>query len=304
MLNIATIRRQSAFQLQLGLGLVLPAFAILAALTMSTVGVQAGEAGPVSVDAGCGDLTLGTARDGGSPDDRPIIPPTDLPSAVDCSVGSDWDAQPPSFDGPSHDPDAPAPLASQPPTHPEEHSFEPVTIARNASETVPRPHLRRFGVGIDVGISGVLPDAGLLLTARPVRWSQLQLGAGYNGLAPGVRGGLTLINPFVVPLSLTWEAGHYFEGDANRVVHWVDSSVQSNASLRRFGYDYMNLLCGLSIGDRDFAFHLRFGITWMRTTIHGFEQSVREATKLDLTASDPTIHYRGPALKVGFDYFL
>jgi hypothetical protein len=273
-------------------------------MAMATVGVQAGEDNPIPVDPGLGDSTGGAGRDGGSPDDRPIIQNTDHPAAVDCSVVSDLDAQSPSLDGLVSDPDTPAALVSESPPGRKEHIPEPVTIASNASEMPPRPHAGRFGVGVDVGISGVLPDAGLLLAVRPVRWGQLQMGAGYNGLAPGIRGGLTLINPFVLPLSLTWEAGHYFEGDANRAVHWVDSSVQSNASLRRFGYDYMNLLGGLSVGDRDFAFHLRFGITWMRTTIHGFEQSVREATQLDLTASDPTVHYRGPALKVGFDYFL
>lgn len=272
---------------------------------MSTLGVQAGEADTVPLDAGLGDFGDRSGRDAAISDERPIIAPDALSPTVDCGLGSDSDVQIPSLDGARPEDMAPAPLAVQISAPPAPPTSEPVATVTSIGRSVERrPPLRHFGVGIDFGISGVLPDAGLLLTARPVRWGHLQLGAGYNGLAPGIRGGLTLINPYVVPVSVTWEAGHYFDGDANRVVHWVDSSAKSNASLERFGYDYMNILGGLSVGDRTFAFYLRFGVTWMRTTVHGFEQTLRETTKLDVTAADPTIHYRGPALKVGFDYFL
>lgn len=293
--------------LQIGLGIVLPGSAILA-LTMATIGVQAGEDHPPARDAG-GDAFAGGTADAGSPDDGPR--PSDLPCSPDGGAEGDSRATAPPADGaavePSNSPTVEATLPPAPPIPaPDSTSTVPETTATltTAAQHVQRRRLGHFGMGIDVGISGVLPDVGLLLVGRPARWGHLQLGVGYNGLAPGIRGGLTLINPFVIPVSFTWEAGHYFEGDANRAVHWVDSSAQSNAALERFGYDYMNLLGGLSIGDGDFAFHLRFGVTWMRTTIHGFEQSVREATELNLTASDPTVHYRGPALKVGFDYFL
>jgi hypothetical protein len=271
---------------------------------MVALGVQAGQDTPVVVDAGARDFGAQSERDAASPDESPIIAPGAPPLAVDGGTVSPSDAQPASLDGTSPDDTTPAPLAVEMPPSSVTSVPEPEAMVAHTERAVPGPVLRHFGVGIDFGLSGILPDAGLLLTARPVRWGQLQLGAGYNGFAPGVRGGLTVCNPFVIPLTLTWEAGHYFEGDANRLVHWVDSNAKSNVSLERFGYDYMNLLGGLSVGDRDFAFYLRFGITWMRTTVHGFEQAVRETTKLDVTASDPTIHYRGPALKVGFDYFL
>lgn len=176
------------------------------------------------------------------------------------------------------------------------------TVAKAAAR--PRARAGRLGLGLDLGVSGVLPDAGLLLIVRPVRWGQLQLGGGYNGLAGGLRGGITLVNPFVIPLSVSWEVGHYFEGDANRIVQWFSPSTQDNASLRRFSYDYMNLLGGIAVGGGNFAFYVRVGVTWMRTTVHDFEQSVRDQAHIQLTASDPTIHYRGPALKLGFNYFL
>lgn len=298
MLSIGTVQRHSAHTV--ALGLALPAAAILVGLTV-TVGVQAGEDNPPPLDAGVTDSSDGTTQEARGPDDRPISPPADLLWAPDGGVAPVPDAGLATIEvAPADAIESAKPAASVPPPT----VAAPVETVTRTVPKVRRLPSRHFGVGIDLGVSGVLPDAGLLLTARPVRWGHLQLGAGHNGLAPGIRGGLTLVNPWVIPLSLTWEGGHYFEGDANRAVRWVDSDAKSNASLRRFGYDYMNLLGGLSVGDSSFAFYLRFGVTWMRTTVRGFEQTLRETTKLDVTAADPTVHYRGPSLKVGFDYFL
>ena len=160
-----------------------------------------------------------------------------------------------------------------------------------------------LGVGLDVGVSGILPDTGLLLTWRPVRPVHVQLGPGYNGLSPGLRGGITVINPYFFPLSLTWEGGHYFEGDANKAVRWFSDGTQDIASLRRFSYDYMNLLGGLAFENRNFTFYFRVGVTWMHTTIRDFQQSVRDLTQVDVQASDPKISYRGPTAKLGLLFF-
>jgi hypothetical protein len=203
----------------------------------------------------------------------------------------------------------PAPDAQPHPTsvQPRGQDHEPSDIVAKPKYSpgqAPHRHFGHFGLATDFGISAVLPDAGLWLVARPVRWGEVQLGGGYNGLAFGLKGGISLVNPFVIPLSVTGEAGHYFEGDANSVVQWFKSDAKYNASLSRFSYDYMNLLGGLSVGQGDFAFYIRGGVTWMRTTVRDFQQSVRDATKSDLTVSDPVIHYRGPALKIGIHYFL
>jgi hypothetical protein len=153
-------------------------------------------------------------------------------------------------------------------------------------------------------VSGVLPDLGLLLSLRPARWVHGELGIGYNTIAVGVRGGATLVNPWIVPLSLTLEGGHYFEGDANQVVHWFNSQVRDISSLRHFSYDYMNLLAGLAIERQHYAFYIRAGVTWMRTTVKNFAESVNEASpQMNLQADDPKISYRGPAAKLGFIVF-
>ena len=165
-----------------------------------------------------------------------------------------------------------------------------------------RSHPLQVGVAADIGLSGPLPDAGLLLALRPIRWLQMQAGAGFNGFALGVRGGVTLINPLLIPLSLTGEAGHFFEGDANRVVRWFDSDVQAVGALRRFSYDYLNVLGGLEIGGRHFSFFVRGGVTWMRMTVRDFAQSVHDIARVDLQSSDPQVTYRGPSFKLGTQY--
>jgi hypothetical protein len=160
------------------------------------------------------------------------------------------------------------------------------------------------GLGLDAGISGMLPDTGLLLALRPVSWIHGQIGLGYNLIAVGIRGGATLFSPVAIPLSLTLEGGHYFEGDANQAVHWFSPQARSVASLRRFSYDYLNLLAGLIFEGRYFSFYVRGGVTWMRATVKNFAQSVNDVAQVGLQADDPKIHYRGPSAKLGFILFL
>jgi hypothetical protein len=159
--------------------------------------------------------------------------------------------------------------------------------------------LSYFGLALDLGVSGVLPEGGLLLTGRPARWAHIKLGMGFNGIGFAIRGGMTLVNPFVVPVSLTWEGGHYFEGDANRVVHWFSSDRPEIAALKRFSYDYMSLLAGLEVGNRQFTFFVRAGLTWMNATVKDFQKSVNDLAHIDVVASNPQIHCQGPALKLG-----
>ncbi len=213
------------------------------------------------------------------------------------------------------------PQPQQPPVTPPETAIVPFVPAATSpirstpssavpTETVqaaaiqPSPRTKYFGIGLDLGISGILPDAGLLLAGRPVGPIHVQLGAGFNGIGYGIRGGLTLINPYFVPLSLTWEGGHYFEGDANRAVRWFSKDTQDIASLKRFSYDYMNLLAGIALESRSYSFYLRAGVTWMHTTVKDFQQSVNDVAHTDLVASDPKIRYRGPTLKLGMIFFL
>jgi hypothetical protein len=165
-------------------------------------------------------------------------------------------------------------------------------------------HSLTYGIGLDLGVSGILPDTGLLLTMRPIRWIHIQLGGGYNVISYAIRGGVTLLGPEWLPLSLTGEGGHYFDGDANKAVSWVSGQSEEIASLKKVGYDYMNALVGMTSQGRRLSFYLRGGVTWMRTTVRNFQQSVNQATGLDFVVSDPKVSYRGPAVKFGMIVFL
>src|SRR5450432_1992146 len=69
-------------------------------------------------------------------------------------------------------------------------------------------------------VLGIMADAGIpdgfqgSLVLRPAFWLRASLGGGYNMISKGVRGGLSLL-PFGRGPSLTVEAGHFFDGDAN-----------------------------------------------------------------------------------------
>jgi hypothetical protein len=196
----------------------------------------------------------------------------------------------------------PAPQSAVPPTL-KSTEAPATTSTRFALISDQSERKLRYGIGMDLGLSGPLPDAGLLLTLRPDSWLSLQAGGGYNWLSFGVRGGITLVNPFFFPISFTCEGGHYFAGDANKAVHWFSDDVQNVAALRRLSYDYLNLLGGLEFQSRHFTFYVRAGVTWMRTTLTQFQQSVNDATQVGLEASNPQISYRGPTAKVGILIF-
>jgi hypothetical protein len=144
----------------------------------------------------------------------------------------------------------------------------------------------------------VLPDAGLLLGFVPKDWVRLNFGVGYNGLAPGVRGGVSLVSPVFFPFTAALECGHYFDGDANRALHWFGRDDEILA-LKAFSYDYLNLLGGLTLTVSRVGVYLLGGVTWMSATITNFQQTVNQSTNVGLVASDPKVTYRGPSAKLG-----
>jgi hypothetical protein len=262
----------------------------------------------LTVDAGAPDMPMGgqapehgrqdAAQTGDTGSPAAAVDGSNQDSSLDAGVGVS--AESPKADTlPTAGPAPPSPAPRE----------EAASARAAGAEVAPdsgtgaRRGLPLFGLNADAGVSGVLPDLGLLLSLRPARWVHGELGIGYNTIALGVRGGVTLINPKIVPLSLTLEGGHYFEGDANQVVHWFNSQIRDISSLRHFSYDYMNLLAGLAIERQHYAFYLRAGVTWMRTTVNNFAESVNEAAQVNLQADDPKISYRGPAAKLGLIVF-
>ncbi len=121
-----------------------------------------------------------------------------------------------------------------------------------AKASAPSRHHRTFGMSMDVGV----PDGAALGVVMRPRFDWLRLGAAvtHNGIAPGVRLGVT-IDPIAFPIAptLTIEGGHSWAGTV--------PMLQGSPSI---GYDYANFHLGIEVGNRaSFRFFLRGGASWV-----------------------------------------
>jgi hypothetical protein len=186
----------------------------------------------------------------------------------------------------------PAPLPAPPPGPP------PVVAAQAPPPAAEEP-LGKWGAGVDLGFSGVLPDLGLLATWRPYSWLHAQAGVGWNILSPGIRCGATVVNPWFVHVSLTGELGHYFDGDANGIIKDLTGQDSDIAVLKKVSYTYTNALVGYTSSGRHFVFYLRAGMTRMWVTLHEFDKTVSKLAGNPIEASDAKLSYTGPTAKFG-----
>jgi hypothetical protein len=138
---------------------------------------------------------------------------------------------------------APAPAFVAAPSPVQQMDKAPTAVA---------PRHRMFGVTMDVGV----PDgAALGIVVRPrFDWLRIAGAVTHNGIAPGLRFGVTL-DPIDFPVAptLTVEGGHYWQGTLPTV---SDSPT--------VGYNYANIHLGLEIGSRaTFRFFLRGGVSYL-----------------------------------------
>jgi len=170
------------------------------------------------------------------------------------------------------------------------YAYLPPNAAGTEPDSVRAPSSQRhrtFGLEMDVGV----PDgAALGFSVRPwIDWCRIVAAGSYNGMAPGVRGGLTL-DPIAFPIAptLTVEGGHFWAG-----------SVPATKDSLALGYNYMNFHLGLEIGSRDtFRFFLRGGVSWVDITSGNYQTAEGTGTA---TLSNPS--YSGwvaPSGKLGF----
>jgi hypothetical protein len=164
---------------------------------------------------------------------------------------------------------------------------------------------------------GMMADAGLpdgmggSLVYRPNSWLRLHGGGTYNMISSGLRAGAALL-PFGWGPSLTVEAGHYFDGDANGLVRrFAGAGYQSNAILERVGYDYANGHVGLDFGMRRVTFFIHGGVSFIRATIHNVDDVVQshtasaDASSTQLSIKqDPIIRAFTPSVKLGLIVYL
>jgi hypothetical protein len=234
------------------------------------------------------------------PPAQPPPPPPVPTTPRDAGADSRPDARAP--DGGT--PDAQLPDLRPPTPPPVREPVLPLAMPPTLAAAPPpaSPPSRRqawLGGAFETGLSGFLPDTSLELVYRPVEFLKAFGGVGFNLIGPGVKGGVTLVNPYFIHLSLTGELGHYFESDANKPFRLVTGGKSDIASLKKVGYDFANALVGLEFGTR-FIFYFRGGFTFMKMQVHSFESTLKQQALPVSRASDPTISYKGPTFKTGF----
>jgi len=154
--------------------------------------------------------------------------------------------------------------------------------------------VRRFGVQVEAGV----PDgATASLAIRPVRAVRIRAGAAYNGISVGETAGVTL-----VPLgwwcspTLSVDAGHYPEGDANPLAREVTRDpTYASPMLDHVGYDYLDAHVGLELGRRWATFYVHAGMSLATGRIHGLSDPDGGITFTD----DPRATVWAPSVKVG-----
>lgn len=156
------------------------------------------------------------------------------------------------------------------------------------TQVVPQPRFRYVGLSFDIGA----PDgAALGVVVRPhLNWLRLDLAGTYNGLAPGLRGGLTL-DPIKFPMvpTLTLEGGGTWPGK----VPGVSNSPEVS-------YDYVNLHLGIEFGNRDtWRFYLRGGWSYINAQVSDFQNAITLPSGVSI--GNPTLSgWVAPSAKLGF----
>jgi len=166
------------------------------------------------------------------------------------------------------------------------------TIAPTSEPTEYKPRHRWVGLQLDLGV----PDGATAgVVVRPyVEWVRVNLSATYNGVAPGIRGAVTLdpINFGIAP-TLTLGVGHAFKGN-------VPSFVPSASDIPAFDYTYFNLHPGLEFGNRNsWRFFIQGGPTWLHVNTFDFRKAMG-SDEPSLRVVDPSANARiNPTVKLG-----
>ena len=157
---------------------------------------------------------------------------------------------------------------------------------------------KSLGVMVDAGV----PDgANASLVYRPWSFLRLSAGGGTNLVAPGVRGGASLLWG---ALSANAEAGHYFSGDANGLARNLTGNMALDVpALREVGYNYESLSLGLELGPSWMTFFIHAGMSHVTGTVKNLGPTLTEAAKDDSTTvtfgSDPNVAIWSVSARLG-----
>jgi hypothetical protein len=187
--------------------------------------------------------------------------------------------------------------------------FAPKDEANASAPRAKERSLPRFlGATLDLGF----PDGAIVgVVGRPSNWLRLAAGAGTNSVSPGVRGGITLI-PLGSGPSLTLEAGHYFNGNANGTVSaFAGSSYQGSRLADKVGYQFANLHLGMELGKERFTFFFHGGMSYVHSVLYGANNELGGQTQnadggstTVVINGDPVITAWMPSFKLGFIFYV
>ncbi len=151
------------------------------------------------------------------------------------------------------------------------------------------PRYRFVGLDFSAGI----PDgAAVGLVLRPIYFTQFEWAGTYNGIAPGMRVGLTLDPiPWAISPTLTAEGGATFSGP-----------VPFMSNPPNVEYKYANLHLGLAMGNwRVWRFYVRGGMSWIDMQTHNLGNAFNN-TDPSVAVGDARVYGWFPSAKIGFMY--
>ena len=156
--------------------------------------------------------------------------------------------------------------------------------------------VRRLGLMLAAGV----PDgANGALVYRPWSFLRIHAGGGHNLMAPGVRMGIDLL-PLGAGITLSADAGHYFNGDVNSLMRLVtgDKGMSVDA-LTKVGYAYANFHLGFEVGQKYATFYLRGGVSYVNGVVRD-PGSSKIDPYTDITFNgDPRIKAWTPSARAG-----
>jgi hypothetical protein len=148
---------------------------------------------------------------------------------------------------------------------------------------------------------GTIDGAMMSLVYRPLPWLRFQGGAGTNSASPGFRVGVVAL-PFRHAPAMSFEGGHFFEGDINGIVSAL-SGYHGSSLLERFDYNFVNLQLGWEVERGGLLFFARggLGFMWTQLPAEAVADAGSAATHVD---PDGSVRLFMPTLKVGFIGFM
>jgi hypothetical protein len=186
------------------------------------------------------------------------------------------------------------------------------TVCKVAGKAVPlgtpgakckkQPKFTVIGLKIDAGAPEGL---GFSLVGRPLKFAQLELGGTTTLVGGGIRTGLSVFLPWYISPGATFEYGHQWAGDINKLVVMFGGSDPKISLLNHVEYDYVNLYGTLGFGHPNwFMFRINAGYTYLWANTNGLQTYLQTKTNQpNLTISEASAKVWAPTANVTFQIY-